>query len=187
MKWKSLIIVALLWALVSFSAVPFTAAAEPEPAKPVLKSGDVKQFIKTFPLLKKDLEKFGMKYEAKGGDVTVPEGLKANRDFVGILKKHGWDEHFWHKFTTIAMGYAFVRYGKGIKEADPEIAKAIKEIDGNPAISDRMKAHLKKQLTAAKGLMKTQGEQLKRQIHKADMDLIRPLVEELKAVLEDNR
>lgn len=181
MKVKLFVFVVLLSMLVSFAA-----AADPEPPKPVLKSGDVKQFIKTYPLLIKDMKKYGMKYEAKAGAVTVPEALKASGEFQGILKKHGWDEHFWHKFTTIAMGYAFVQYGKGIKEADPKIAKALKEIEDNPALSDQMKAQLKQQLSAVKSVMKTQGEQLRTQIHKADMELIRPFVNELKTVMENN-
>lgn len=180
MKGKLFIIVALLGALVSF-----VTAAGPEPPKPVLKPGDVKQFIKTYPLLKEDFKKYGMKYEAKEGTVTVPEALKASEEFREILKKHGWDEQFWQKFATIAMGYSFIQYGKGIKEADPKIAKAIKEIEDNPALSDQMKAQLKQQLTAVKGVMKAQGEQLNKQIHKADMDLIRPLVNELKTVMEN--
>lgn len=182
MKRKLLIfIVGLLLVLGAF-----TNAAEPETPKPVLKPGDVKRFIKTFPLLKKDFEKYGMKYEAKEGSVTVPEALKASEEYREILKKHGWNEQFWHKFSTIAMGYAFIQYGKGIKEADPKIAKAIKEIEDNPALSDQMKAQLKQQLKMVKGVMKTQGEQLNKQLHNADMDLIRPLVKELKTVIENN-
>ena len=180
MKVKLLVIVILL-----FVSTSFVIAAESEPPKPVLKPGDVKHFIKTYPLLVKDLEKYGMKYEAKAGNVTVPEALKASEEFREILKKHGWDEQFWHKFATIAMGYAFIQYGKGIKEADPKIAKAIKEIENNSALSEQMKAQLKQQLTAVKGVMKAHDEQLKTQVHKEDMDLIRPLVNELKTVMEN--
>ena len=39
-------------------------ADEPEPPKPVLKVGDIKHFIKTFPVLKKDFEKFNLKYSS---------------------------------------------------------------------------------------------------------------------------
>lgn len=155
-----------------------------EPPKPVLKKGDVKHFIKTFPLLQKDLDKFGVKYEAKEGDIDVPTALQASNEFMVILKKHGWDEQFYQKWGVIFLGYSTIEYGKGIKEADAGIKKSLKEIEENTALSPEMKETLKKRLMAVKGAMKNQAQAFKKKIHEADLALIKPLVKDLKNVLE---
>jgi hypothetical protein len=172
--------------LILFVLASFVIAEDPEAPKPLLKKGDVKQFIKTFPLLKKDFKKFGVAYEAKEGTVTWPDAVKASAEFRGILKKHGWDEHFFTKMMVITMGYAGIVYKKGIAEADPAIQKSIKEIESNTALSDDMKKQLIQSLKAAKGAIKQQGEVFSERVHKADMDLIKPHIEELKKVMEDN-
>ncbi len=178
MKLKVLIIVVL------FCLASFVIAKDPEPPKPVLKKGDVKHFIKTFPLLKKDFKNFGMEYEAKAGTVTIPGAIKASEKFLSILKKHGWDEQFFTKMAAITLGYSSIQYGAGIKKASPEIEKALKELEANTALSAEMKEQLKKQIMAAKGIMKFQEEHLGKRIHKSDLDLIRPLIKELKKVME---
>lgn len=173
----------ILVSLIMFLLVSFVAAKEPP--KPILKAGDVVRFIKTFPLLKKDMEKFNMKYEAKSGDVTLPEALKVSQEFLGILKKHGWDENYWQKFPTIMLGYSTIVYGKEMKKAESEMEKSLKEIDSNPNIPDSMKKQLKDQLKAAQGMMKTQGGTMQMNIHPQDLKLIKPHVEAIKKVIED--
>lgn len=180
MKQKIIILVVLLL-LVSFA----TAEDPPKPLKQILKSGDVERFIKTFPLLKEDMEKFNMKYEAKSGDVTIPEALKVSSEFFKILKKHGWDENFWGKFGTIMMCYSSIVYGKEMKKASIEMEKSLKEIDSNPNIPDSMKKQLKDQLKAAKGIMQSQGNVLQDNIHPADLSLISPHIKEIREIIED--
>jgi hypothetical protein len=170
--------------VILFCLASFIIAEDPEPPKPVLKKGDVKHFIKTFPLLKKDFKDFGMEYEAKAGTVTIPEALKASEKFLEILKKHGWDQQFFTKMITITLGYSSIQYGAGIKKVSPEIEKSLKEIEANTALSAEMKEQLKKQIMAAKGVIKFQQEQLEKRIHKSDLDLIHPLIKELKKVME---
>ena len=172
----------LLITLIFFMLVSVVTAQDPP--KSILKPGDVKHFIKTFPLLKEDIIKHGIKYDAQDGTITIPEAIKSRNEFLEILKKHGWDEHFFTKMATITLGFQNVQYGAGIKKASPEIEKAIKELEANKALSAEMKEMLKKQMLAAKGIMKSQQEYLKKRIHKADMDLIRPLIKELKKVME---
>jgi len=170
--------------VILFCFASLVMAKEPEPPKPMLKKGDVIHFIKTFPLLKKDLKDFGMEYEAKAGNVTIPEALKASEKILEILKKHGWDEQFFIKMATITLGYSSIQYGAEIKKADPQIEKSLKEIEANAAISAEMKEQLKKQIMAARGIIKHQEKQLENRIHKSDLDLIRPLIKELKTILE---
>ena len=177
MKFKGLIIVIL------FCLGSFVIAKDPEPPKPMLKKGDVKHFIETFPLLKKEFKDFGMEYEAKAGTVTIPGAIKASEKFLSILKKHGWDEQFFTKMAAITLGYHNIQYGAGIKKVSPEIEKSLKELDANTALSAEMKEQLKKQMLAVKGIKKSQEQQLEKRIHKSDMDLIRPFIKELKKVM----
>lgn len=181
MKSKVFIIVIL------FALSSFILAEKTEEPTPVLKAGDVKHFIKTFPLLKKDFEKHGVEYEAKAGTMTYPEAIKAGGDFLGILKKHGWDEHFFTKAVTIFMGYSSIVYGKEMKKVDPQIEKSLKEIESNPHLSDEMKKQLIAQMKSVKGIMKTQQTAWKKRIHKSDLALIKPQIAELKKILEESK
>ena len=180
MKLKILVLVILF----TLSAMVF--ADEPQAPQPLLKPGDVKHFIKTFPLLKEDFKKFDVKYDGKAGIVTYPEALAASQEFLGILKKHGWDEHYFEKMAAICLGYSMIVSGKEMKKVDPEIAKAIKEIESNPHLSAEMKKQLLEQMKAVKGAVKEQQKTLKRTVHQADMELIKPHLEELKKLFENN-
>jgi hypothetical protein len=161
-------------------------ADEPEAPQPVLKPGDVKHFIKSFPLLKAELKKYEVKYDGKAGIVTYPEAIKASSEFLGILKKHGWDEHFFEKTAAICMGYSSIVSGKALKDADPQIAKSMKEIESNPHLSAEMKKKLLEQMKTVKGAMKQQQKVVKKYAHKADIELIKPHIDELKKVFEEN-
>jgi hypothetical protein len=180
MKLKIFVLV-ILFAL---SAV--VLADEPEKPKPVLKPGDVKHFIKTFPLLKEDFKKFEVKYDGKSGITTYPEALMVSQEFLSILKKHGWDEHFFAKTAAICVGYSMIVAGKEMKNADPQIAKAMKEIESNPNLSAEMKKQLLEQMKSVKGVMKEQQKAFKRSAHKADMELIKPHIEDLKKLFDHN-
>ncbi len=158
-----------------------------DPTKPVLEEGDVVRFIKTWPLLQEDFKKLGAKYEARSGAITIPEALRANETFLSVLKKHGWDERFIEKMTTIVLCYSAIMYKKEINKANPQLEKSIKEIDSNPNLSDAMKEQLKKQLLAVIGGMESQNHMWGKRINKIDLELVRPLVKEIKEVLEKNQ
>ncbi len=179
MKLKVFVLVIL------FALSSLVFADKPEAPKPILKPGDVKHFIKTFPLLKEEFKKFEVKYDGTSGAMTYPGALKASGEFLGILKKHGWDEHFFAKTAAIAMGYSMIIAGKEMKNADPKIAKAIKEIESNPHLSEAMKKQMLEQMKTIKGAMKVQQMALKRNAHKADMELIKPHIEDLKKLFDN--
>jgi hypothetical protein len=179
MRYKILAVVVL------FVLSGLAMAEDPELPKPALKKGDVKHFIKTFPLLKKDFENFGIKYEAKAGSITYPEALAASSEYLAILEKHGWDEHYFEKAAAIIMGYSSIVYGKEIKKADPQLEKSIKQIEANAYLSETQKKQMIEQIKMAKGVLKSQEQLFKKRIHKSDMDLIRPHIEAIKQVLED--
>ena len=161
-------------------------ADEPQSPQPLLKPGDVKNFIKTFPLLKEDFKKFDVKYDGKSGIVTYPEALAASQEFQGILKKHGWDEHYFEKTAAICLGYSTIVYGKEMQKVDPAIDKAMKEIESNPNLSAEMKKQLMEQMKSVKGTMKQQQQALKESVNEADMELIKPNIQDLKKIFENN-
>ncbi len=180
MKLKIMVLVILF----TLSAMVF--ADEPQAPRPLLKPGDVKHFIKTFPLLKEDFKKFDVKYDGKAGIVTYPEALAASQEFLGILQKHGWDEHYFEKMASICLGYSMIIADKEMKNVGPEIAKAMKEIESNPHLSAEMKKQLLEQMKSVKSTVKEQQKTLKRTVHQADMELIKPNLEELKKLFENN-
>jgi hypothetical protein len=171
--------------VILFALCAILFAEKPDAPKPILKPGDVKHFIKTFPLLKKEFKKFQLKYDGKAGIITYPDALAASSEFMDILKKHGWDEHFFQKIAAIATGYSMIVAGEGIKNADPQIAKSIKEIESNPHLSDDMKKQLLEQIKNVKGTLQQQQNALKNTSHQEDMELIKPHMEELKKVFEE--
>jgi hypothetical protein len=181
MKVKQILAAVLLaiFALTSFA----TGQDTPEP---ILKPGDVKHFIKTFPQLSKDFEAFGAAYEAKSGDLDIPEAMKANKKFLEILQDHGWDEQFFQKVGVIMMGYSAIMYKSEMEKAAPGIGDALKEIESNPALSKEMKEQLVKQMKAAQGALSQQQAMWQTQIHPNDIALIRPFVDELKTAVENN-
>lgn len=181
-KGKLTLFVGLFFVFTSFCTM---MAETPETQKQILKAGDVARFIKTFPLLKRDFEKYGAAYKVKEGNVTIPQAMKASQEFQGILKKHGWDEHFFSKFSAIVLSYTSIVYKKELKKAESKFEAAKKKIMENTAISDQMKKQMLAQMNTARGMLKTQGTIWGKRIHPKDIELVRPFVKELKKVLED--
>ena len=165
--------------IIVFTLATMAFAETPNTPKPVLKKGDVDHFIKTFPQLKEDFKKFEVKYDGKSGAFTYPLALKASGDFLGVLKKHGWDEHFFTKMTTIFMGYSMIFAGVEMAKADPQFAKNIEKIKSNTHLSEEMKKQMVDQLMQVKGMLNNQQKFLKGSIQKADMELIKARLEEL--------
>ena len=155
-----------------------------DPPKPILEPGDVKHFIKTFPLLEKEMKNHGFKYEARGGTMTVPEAIKSRNELFEKLKKHGWDDNFYKKTGVIILGYSSIVYGEEMKKADGAFEESLKEIDSNPHLSDEMKKQLKEQMKAAESAMKMQGSAYKSRIHPNDLKMISPHVKEIQKVID---
>lgn len=170
--------------LITLLMSPAMAAAQ-ESAEPVLQKGDVEKFIATFPVLKEELEELGMRYEAEEGEYTLPEAIQANAEFNALLKKHGWDETFFVKMSTIFMGYITLEHGKEMQEMDPEFEKAIKEIESTAGMSEAMKQQMIERLKATQKMMGGQQEAMKQSVHVNDLELIRPKLGDLKKLFED--
>lgn len=78
-----------------------------EKATAVLSNEDISLFLKTFKPLAKDLEKLGEKYQ-NTTDVSTTEALFANKEAMAIFKKHGWNELYAGKFSTIMSGTTYL-------------------------------------------------------------------------------
>ncbi|MBN1410997.1 MAG: hypothetical protein JW969_09135 [Spirochaetales bacterium] len=158
--------------------------AENKPPKAVLKKGDVKKFLKTFPSLYKDLEDLGMAYNSESGDVAVPKAIEANAKFMALLKKNGWDKTFFQKMSVILAGLSVIVYDREAAEANPEMAAAIEEIEANPGLSAAMKKKMIDQMKISMGAMETQSEVSKKQIHQKDLAMIEPYADDLVEMLD---
>lgn len=156
-----------------------------EPTVPVLEKGDVKRFIKTYPQLSADLEKFGMEYEPASGHLTVPEAAAHSKEFLSILKKHGWDEKFFEKLGVICLGYSIIEYKSEVPEMDANMAESIKKIEANPHMTESQKKQMIEQMKAARGMIASQASSMESRIHEKDLALIKQHLKELKEVLED--
>lgn len=178
MKRKVLLLAVIVMVIISSFAI-----ADESP-KQILQKGDVEKFIKTYPALSEDMKNFGIKMDAKEGNITYPDAVKASMDFQAILKKHGWDEGFFNKIQTIVVGYSYLTFGSSLKEANVGIAKALAEIDSNPGLSAEMKAQLKAQMKESLGALDTESEELQKSLHPADMAMIKAKVKELGIVLK---
>jgi len=170
--------------LIALLAIPCLAIAQ-ESAEPVLEKGDVEKFIKTFPVFKEELEELGMKYEAKDGEYTMPEAVQASSEFHAVLKKHGWDETFFMKMGTIFMGYISLAHEKEMAQMDPEIEKAIKDIESTAGMSEAMKKQMVERLRATQKMMGGQTGAMQQSVHKLDLAQIQPFIPELKKLFED--
>jgi hypothetical protein len=176
--------VSIRFLLVVLLAAPCLGIAQ-ESGEPVLQKGDVERFIKTFPVLKEELEKLGMKYEAKEGEYTLPEAIRANAEFNSLLREHGWDETFFMKMGTIFMGYITLAHGKEMEQMDPEIEKAIKEIESTAGMSESMKQQMIARLRATQKMMGGQQGAMQQSVHTLDLALVRLKLPELKELFED--
>jgi len=175
-----------LAALVLIAALAGFAFAGEDP-KPILKKGDVEKFIKTYPALSEELDKFGIELEGEAGNYTVPEPLRYNQELLGILKKHGWDEHFFAAVGTIMRGYINIVYKQEVKSMDKEVAEAIEKIEGDPNLSDAMKKQMVEQMKASQKMMSGGAAVYGQEIHPDDFAQVTENIEGLKEVLEEKK
>lgn len=120
-----------------------------------LTANDVEHFIKEYPALKGDLEKYGAEYDESTGEFTLPETVKAMSDFNHIIVKHGYKDYedFIVKVSSLMMAYASIVSKEGIAESEVEIKEKIKEIDANPNLTYDQKEMMKNQLQAGLTMM----------------------------------
>ena len=171
---------------ISILVLLFGFVLSDDPVRPVLEKGDVSHFVKTYPQLKNDMEAFGLDYDSEESELTIPQGIQSNQELMAILKKHGWDEHFFQKAMVIITGYATVRYDRESVTADSEMEQALKEIESNPDLPASMKQQLKQQIAAAQGAIGQTGQGLKQNIHPADLALVQAQIKQLKQVLDED-
>ena len=157
----------------------FSLTAE-EPVKRVLKQRDIDHFMKTIIPIANDFDKLGIEYDDERSEDIFPEELRTNKEFLKILKKHGWDESFFEKVGVIFLGHAILVSGEESTKMEGRQAKIIKEIESNPNLSEATKKQMIESITGAKGAISGQQKAMKSRINKADLDLIKDNIEKLK-------
>jgi len=162
----------------------FSLTAE-EPVEQVLKQRDIDHFLKTIIPIANEFDKLGVEYDDESSDEIFPAELRTNREFLKILKKHGWDESFFDKVGVIFLGHAILVSGEESKKMEGQQAKIIKEIESNPHLSDATKKQMIEQITKSKGAVSGQQDVMKSGIDKADLDLIRDNIDRLKEVFKE--
>ena len=177
MKHKLFIIFILFLMAFSLTAV--------EPVKQVLKQRDIDHFIKTIIPIANESEKSGVEYDDERSEEIFPKELRTNKEFLKILKKHGWDESFFEKAGVIFLGHATLVSGEESKKMEGQQAKAIKEIESNPHLSDATKKQMIEQMKKMEGAIAGQQGVMKSRIDKADLDLLRLNIKALKKVFEE--
>ena len=137
-------------------SVAFVQAQTP-PA--VLNAGDVDKFITTLRPMSKELEAIGVSVES---DATTGEQLMANAKVMAILKKYGWDNSMWMKWSSIAMCY-------GKLKMDEQLA----------ALPAEQRAQMKE-------MMKMAGQSIDELVNANDLKLVKAKMSQLDAVMEEN-
>jgi len=85
-----------------------------------------------------------------------------NAEVEAILKKHGWDNNYFQKFSAIMMGYAYVNMEKEMNYDD---------------IPEEQKPMIKQMLDQA-------SQQFKHMVNDKDINLVRSKYSSLKSLLD---
>lgn len=80
---------------------------------------DVKLFITSFNPIKKDMEALGHKYE-NIQDPSALQAIGASEEVKSIFEKHGWNNNYMLKFSTIISAFAFVHMEKEMQKLPAE-------------------------------------------------------------------
>jgi hypothetical protein len=135
-----------------------TAVFAQAPAS-VLSTSDVDKFISTLRPMSKELDAVGISVDP---NTSTAEALMANGKVMTILKKYGWDETMWIKWSSIAMCYSKVKM-------DEQLA----------ALPAEQRAQMKE-------MMKMAGQSLDTMLNPEDLKLVKAKLGQLDAVMQDN-
>jgi hypothetical protein len=135
-----------------------TAVFAQAPAS-VLSTSDVDKFISTLRPMSKELDAVGISVDP---NTSTAEALMSNGKVMTILKKYGWDETMWIKWSSIAMCYSKLKM-------DEQLA----------ALPAEQRAQMKE-------MMKMAGQSLDTMVNPEDLKLVKAKLGQLDAVMQDN-
>lgn len=147
-----------------------------------LSSSDVKQFIDEFPGLRKDFEQLDIKYNSGSTDWNIPEGMEAMEKVNGVLKKHGYTDYndFILKFSAIISSYVSITTDVEMKKAQPDMEKAIAEIENNEYYSEEQKEQMKAVLIQTSNAIKGMSAMASQE----NIAVVKPFVGDITRILE---
>lgn len=139
-----------------FCLIAVSVVGAQESPSPRLIQGDVGKFIDTWPGLSTELAALDMEY-AEGDDIgSYFAAASFNAEAMAIFAKYGWDEDYYPKASVIMMTSVMLEGARQMK-SDSETA----------------------------GMAGMFEAQLTQSVHPNDIDLVRPRVPEIVALLEE--
>lgn len=134
-------------AIASLMMLALNAQEKQEPYK--LTTNSVEKFIKKFPLLQKDLERLGMKWDQGENDFVYPP--TAMKQLDGVCQKHGYDNlnDFSLQAYSIIMAYAALATEGEQQNTNSYLQESINQIKNNPDLSEEQKKQALAQIEAA--------------------------------------
>jgi hypothetical protein len=125
----------------------------------MLNAADVDKFIKTIRPMSDEFEALGI---AIDGDNGVSDQIMANAKVMAILKKYGWDNTMWMKWSAIAMCY------------------------GKLKMDEQMAALPAEQRAQMKEMMKMAGQSLDTMVNPEDLKVVKAKMSQLDAVMQED-
>lgn len=152
----------------------------PDGKAPVLSKKDVTNFIENFRPISNELDKLDVEYTPGSNMDEALKGLENLEEANKLAVKYGYSSitDFAMKTWAIAACYAVIKLEK---EQSPELKNVLQAIDENPNLDAAQKDAAKKQVKdAMQGVQKAMGAST----NKADIEVVRPYVDKLGAVLD---
>ncbi|MBN1117286.1 MAG: hypothetical protein JXA77_08785 [Bacteroidales bacterium] len=150
--------------------------------EPQLKKADVERFLNCYKEIEADFESLDFDYQLGEGDFnSIAKSLNNIEEVNDVVQKHGYADasDFFIKTWAISMSYIALKIEK---EGNPEMKKAITEIQNNPNMTAEQKEMAISQL---KQVMDSLGTTYTSMTNAEDKAVIEPFVEKLDAVFEE--
>jgi len=144
---------------------------------------DVSNFIASYPAIKTDFEKLGIKYHSTGDEFTIPEGFKALDEVNRIVAKHGYTDYteYFSKAGIILTTYAAIKMEIEGTSLQPEIQKAIEEIKNNSYYTAEQKEQMIEAIRQSGAAI---SEAAKSMADSENIQAVKPFMEEIERILD---
>jgi uncharacterized protein YecA (UPF0149 family) len=168
----------LVMVLVTFSVSAWAAG---------LSGSQVEGFVNSMKDLKPYFDQYADEVGDDGDATSTAQivkdwasGLKEQREVMGILKKHGFDQNSWADVSQLVMrAYMAIKFGEEGRNVPAQMAESLKEIEANPDIPAEQKAEIRASMQ--KGIEEFEQNM---DAPEEDQDSVRPYLDQLDAIFE---
>ena len=146
-------------------------------------SADVDKFITSFPDIQKDLEALDAHYIQSDDNLTMPEGVEIMNKINDIVREHGYTDYYDYiaEAGAIITAYTSVELGREAGSIQPEIQKALNEIEQNPYLTAEQKKDMKTALMQSSQAMEDYSKSASTD---ENVEVIKPYTDRIKQMLE---